>query len=282
MIIPHKALSSLFGYDLFISGNDKKDCIEAIQKDLDIELPDFGKTNDIQVGRNGFMQSSSLFNIFVDRNGQQHCVSPFNLSHIDSDASEIKYLPNDIVGLFCLNSDVIFRHFEVARKNLEKAGYYEDLTPDKRRKIHKEDINENNMSILFDGFSEKIAKHLEDYSYIPLDNFPYREQMGLDTDISYIAVSGDNSVNLAAIDCSGEVVGMVYEGNRYVIPEMRGRGIGVGLVIVDEMFPGLGAMKDKNGEHSYTPGGLASREKAIAMIKNAITDRKITQSLCPF
>ena len=42
------------------------------------------------------------------------------------------------------------------------------------------------------------------------------------------------------------------------------------MVRIDELFPGLKAMSQKGDEHTYTPGGLKAREKAIRHIQNSL------------
>lgn len=262
----HMILSEVLETPIYIPDNHEN-LILSLEEAFECSLPDSISKNTIGVVPDGIIRQSSLYDIFYGRDGTNKAIAKGSFQEASA------FLPDNIVEMGLLNYKAVLSHFQVAREERLSNGYYETMTPDTSRKIFKRATSEKQMAQFFDVFSEYATECLHENHYIPVDDFPTRPPQNKTQPIFYIALPGkDNTCfcDIAALNSHGEVVGMVTGGNRYVVPEYRGQNIGVEMVLIDELFPGLKAMSQTGEEHSYTPGGLKSREKAIRHIQNSL------------
>lgn len=80
----------------------------------------------------------------------------------------------------------------------------------------------------------------------------------------------DISYNSTEILLTKEVDGIetpvanTFAVERYVVPEFRGQGLGIELVLIPNRVPGIN--KNMNGTGCYSPGGFKTREKAYDIL----------------
>ena len=108
---------------------------------------------------------------------------------------------------------------------------------------------------LYEVHSDYLSLKRDDASGVIVTEIPWENP-----NFRYISMTADTTL---VVDKDDNPAGGIFQRNRFVLPEFRGQGLGVDMVLFGEKNPAINTM----GAGFYSAGGFATRKKAFEILK---------------